>query len=69
MTVIKSWLKIQSIAISTAITSVTNFLIMRGVIDWSVSDLASFNLAYASVVIVLRQLFSVTTPVAPDAEG
>lgn len=51
-------LRVQTQAAATAVSAVCNFLVMREVIDWSAADIAAFNLAYASVMIVARQFLS-----------
>lgn len=56
----KQFLKVQSQAMATAIAAVVNMGVLLGWWDLSPDQIAGINTAYASVMIVLRQLFSVT---------
>ncbi len=54
------FLKVNSQAFATAFAAVANVGILFGWWDWSPDQIAGVNAAYASVMIVLRKMFSLT---------
>ena len=57
---IKHFIKVWSQAGATLVAVVINLALVFDWIDWTAAQVAQVNLVYATVMILLRQLYSVT---------
>ncbi len=62
---VKKFIKVWSQAGATLVAAAVSFAVMRGWLNWDAETVAQFTFLYGALMIVLRQMFSVTDNTPP----
>lgn len=62
---VKKFIKVWSQAGATLVAAAVSFAVMRGWLDWDGNTVAQFTFLYGALMMVLRQMFSVTDTTPP----